>query len=257
MVTTTTEADPGVLEARGIEVDYAGVIALSDVSLRLERREILGLIGPNGAGKTTLVNVLSGFTRPTRGGVSVEGREVTGWAPHRVARAGVVRTFQGVRLFEELSILDNVALGAVANGVSRGGAERTAAELLAGAGVSTAETGRPAGGLPHGEARIIGVLRALAARPRFLLLDEPAAGLNEAEGRDLVTMLAGIPDQYGCGLLVIEHDMQVIMSLCHRLHVLDYGRTLRVGTPAEVQADTAVRTAYLGTRRSRATSAEA
>ena len=243
-------SDPGVLESRDVEVDYAGVVALTGVSVCLARGEILGLIGPNGAGKTTLVNVLTGFTRPDRGTINIDGQDVTGWEPHRIARSGVVRTFQNVRLFEELTIHENVMLGAVAAGGSRRDAALGAARLLGRAGIGDREGERPAGGLPHGQARVVGVLRALAAGPRYMLLDEPAAGLNEAEGRDLVTMLSGIPEEFGCGMLVIEHDMHVIMSLCHRIHVLDYGKTLYVGTPHEVQGDPAVRTAYLGTRRS-------
>jgi branched-chain amino acid transport system ATP-binding protein len=245
-------SDPGVLEARGIEVDYAGVVALQGVDLRLEQSEILGLIGPNGAGKTTLVNVLTGFTRASRGSVCLDGQDVTPWRPHRIARAGVARTFQSVRLFEGMSVFENVAVGALGVGASRQAAARDAERLLSRASISELDAARRAAGLPHGQARVVGVLRALAARPRYLLLDEPAAGLNEAEGTELVAMLAAIPADFGCGVMIIEHDMRVIMRLCHRIHVLDYGRTLRVGTPTEVQSDPAVRTAYLGTRRGRA-----
>ena len=242
----------GELEAHGVDVVYAGVVALSGVDLRLARAEILGLIGPNGAGKTSLVNVLSGFTPPTRGSVIVDGADATRWSPEHRARGGVVRTFQNIRLFEGLSVLENVAVGALGMGVGRRTAEAEAIELLALGGITGASLSRAAAGLPHGEARIVGILRALASRPRYLLLDEPAAGLNEAEGIALTTLLASIPASFGCAVMIIEHDMRVIMSLCQRIQVLDYGKTIHVGTPDEVQADPAVRAAYLGTPRAAA-----
>lgn len=236
-----------LLTAETIRVQFDGLRAVDDVDLTLRRGELLGLIGANGAGKTTLVNVLSGFQRPTRGRVSLLRGEITGWPAHRIARAGVGRTFQNVRLFPALSVLENVQLGAVANG-SRRDARQQALELLAFAGLEHRATVQ-ADSLAHGEERLVGVLRALAMKPRFLLLDEPAAGLNEAESSHLVDLLRLLPQRFGLGLLIIEHDLSVIMRLCESVQVLDHGRTLALGTPAEIQHDAAVRRAYLGTKR--------
>jgi branched-chain amino acid transport system ATP-binding protein len=239
------------LEARGLAVHFEGVKAVDGVDLTLSQGEILGLIGPNGAGKTTFVNAITGFQPPTAGSVELDGVEVTGWNANRLARAGVVRTFQSVRLFSRLSVLENVEVGAVGGGMGRPEARRLAIDLLRRFGL--AERAHEMGvGLPHGQERRLGIVRALAGRPRYLLLDEPAAGLNEAEGDELVEALGRIRDDFECGLLVIEHDMRVIMRLCERLQVLDYGKTIALGTPAEVRKDPAVLTAYLGRRRERA-----
>jgi branched-chain amino acid transport system ATP-binding protein len=224
------------------------VKAVDGVDLQLLPGEILGLIGPNGAGKTTFVNAITGFQRPTAGSVWVDGVDVTGWRASRVARAGLTRTFQSVRLFPRLSVLENVETGAVGNGLGRAAARKLAFELLDRFGLAD-RAHQLGGGLPHGEERRVGLLRALAARPKYLLLDEPAAGLNEAEGDELVAALSRVRGEFGCGLLVIEHDMRVIMRLCERLHVLDYGKTIAVDTPEKVRVNPAVLTAYLGRRR--------
>jgi branched-chain amino acid transport system ATP-binding protein len=231
----------------GLTVDFGGLRAVDGVDLHVERGEIFGLIGPNGAGKTTLVNALTGFQRPTAGRVSLDHTEVTGWAPARLARFGVVRTFQNVRLYARLTVRQNLELGAIGIGLGRSGARNAAERLLEQLGLGVFADA-DAEGLPHGIERRVAIARALAARPDFLLLDEPAAGLNENESADLVASLAAVRDDIGCGLLVIEHDMSVIMRLCERIQVLDHGRTIRIGTPAEVRADNAVLTAYLGTR---------
>jgi branched-chain amino acid transport system ATP-binding protein len=233
------------LEARDVRVHIRGVKALDGVDLELGQGEILGLIGPNGAGKTTLVNVLTGFQRATTGAVLLGGEEITGWTSAEIARAGLVRTFQDVRLFSGLSVFENVE-AAAAGGASRREARALAGELLARLGLDERCDG-PAGGLPHGDERRLGIARALAARPAFLLLDEPAAGLDEAESDELVGALAAIRDEFELGLLVIEHDMRLIMQLCERIQVLDHGKTIAIGTPAEVRSDPAVLTAYLGT----------
>lgn len=237
---------PLTLRATHVTVRFAGVTAVDAVDLTLGEGEILGLIGPNGAGKTTLVNVLSGFAKPTEGTLELSGAAVTGVSPQAMARRGVVRTFQSVRLFDGLSILDNVALGAVGVGTGRREAYRIAADLLERLGVSE-DTAAMASGLPHGDARRVAVARALAARPRLVLLDEPAAGLDEAESVELTHALLALQQQLGCGLLVIEHDMRVIMRLCQRIQVLDYGKTIFVGTPEATSRDPGVRAAYLGT----------
>jgi ABC-type branched-subunit amino acid transport system ATPase component len=246
----TAEARPERLEARGLAVHFEGVKAVDGVDLTLRRGEILGLIGPNGAGKTTFVNALTGFQRLTAGAVAIDGVDVTGWRSSRLTRAGLARTFQSVRLYPRLTVLENVEAGAVGVGLGRRAAREVASELVVRHGLAR-RAHDPASGLPHGEERRLGIVRALASRPRYLLLDEPAAGLNEVEADELVNALGRIRDDLDCGLMVIEHDMRVIMSLCERIQVLDYGRTISIGTPAEVRSDPAVLTAYLGRRRER------
>jgi branched-chain amino acid transport system ATP-binding protein len=236
-----------LLEAHGLKVHFGGVRAVDGVDLVLNKGEILGLIGPNGAGKTTLVNALSGFQKPTAGTVSLSGDDVTGWSSPRLARRGLTRTFQSVRLFPGLTVLENVELGGVGVGMRRSAARRWASELLARLRLDHLAD-RWADGLPHGLERRLGIVRALAAKPRFLLLDEPAAGLNEQESDELVASLTLIRDDFECALVVIEHDMRLIMRLCERIQVLDYGKTISIGTPAEVRRDPAVLTAYLGRR---------
>ncbi len=235
------------LECRELKVYFGGVKAVDGVDLVLTEGEILGLIGPNGAGKTTLVNALSGFQRLTSGSVFLNGVDATGWNPHRLARWGLGRTFQNVRLFANLTVLENVELGGVGVGMGRRAARRWAWELLERMGLAD-KSDVLAAGLPHGLERRLGVVRALAAKPTFLLLDEPAAGLNEQESDELVSALGLIRDDFGCGLVAIEHDMRVIMRLCERIQVLDYGKTITIGTPAEVRSNPRVLTAYLGKR---------
>ncbi|HST67772.1 MAG TPA: ABC transporter ATP-binding protein [Mycobacteriales bacterium] len=236
-----------MLGTRGVHVRFAGVHAVADVELTLEAGEVVGLIGPNGAGKTTLVNVLSGFQRPTEGTVVLDGTDVTRWPPHRRGRAGIGRTFQSVRVFAGLSVLENLEAAAYGGGRSRRDAVRTAGELLEMVGLTDAARSR-AGSLAYGQERRLGIARALAAGPRFLLLDEPAAGLNEQESDELLELLRSLRTERGVALLVIEHDMRLIMRLCDRLHVLDHGRTIAAGGPADVARDPAVLDAYLGHR---------
>lgn len=231
--------------AEGIHVDFDGVKALDDVGIDLREREILGLIGPNGAGKTTLVNVLTGFQRPDSGSVRLDGKDVTGWSPSRLARHGLARTFQGSRLFKELTVAENVEVAAL--GVGAGPREAihrrtTLLELLS----LTAVGEMRADSLPYGAQRRLEIARALAIKPQFLLLDEPAAGLSEPESEELVRSIRIFRDDYGCGILIIEHDMQVIMGVCERIHVLDYGKSIKEGTPEEIRTDEAVLAAYLG-----------
>ena len=234
------------LQALDMRVHFSGIKAIDGVDLTLSRGEILGLIGPNGAGKTTLINALSGFQTLISGTVKLGDLDITGWPPHRLARCGLARTFQNLRIFPRLTALENVTAGAVAVGMGRSAALVWACEVLERMKLST-KAEILAGALPHGEERRLGVARALATRPQFILLDEPAAGLNEAESQDLVTSLQDIRSSFNCGLLIIEHDMDVIMNVCDRIQVLDYGKTVKVGSASEVRHDPNVLAAYLGT----------
>jgi len=233
------------LKAHGVTVRFGGLVAVDEVSLSLARGEIVGLIGPNGAGKTTLVNVLSGFQRPLAGAIIVGERDCTRLPRHGFPRAGVVRTFQAVRLFRGLTVSENVEIGYVAQGIGRSEARRRARAILDELKM-TGNAHRPAAGLSYGEERRIGLARALAVNPLFLLLDEPAAGLAAAEADELRHLIVDIRSKYNCGVLVIEHNMALVMNLCERIHVLDSGRTIAAGTPTEIRADAGVRRAYLG-----------
>lgn len=233
------------LEVSHLCKSFAGLKAVDDVSFTVKTGDILGLIGPNGSGKTTLVNLVTGLLPATSGTVHVDGQETTGRPAHRVARAGISRTFQTIRLFGELSVLENVEVAAVSMGESRRKAKARAVQLLEDFGLSEyAET--MGSEIPFGHQRKLEIARALAMGPKFVFADEPAAGLNEEESEALTHLLRAIPDTYGVGLVVIEHDMHLIMNLCPRLHVLNYGRTIIEGTPAEVRANHEVVTAYLG-----------
>jgi ABC-type branched-subunit amino acid transport system ATPase component len=235
----------GGLATEGVTVDFQGLRAVENVSLRLAAREILGLIGPNGAGKTTLVNVLTGFQAPSSGAVSLAGVPVATWPAWRRARAGLARTFQNVLLFPSLSVAENVEAGALGVGASRAAARVRAREVLGWLDLAHLAD-QSAGSLPFGAERRIGIGRAIAARPRFLLMDEPAAGLNDAECRDLAVLIRRIRSELDCAVLLIEHRMSLVFELCDRVHVLAQGRTLAIGSPQEIQSDVSVRRAYLG-----------
>jgi branched-chain amino acid transport system ATP-binding protein len=175
------------------------------------------------------------------------GEDVTAWPAHRRARAGLARTFQGVRLFRGLSVIENLEAAAVGSGLARAAAERRGGEILRWMGLE-ARAFDPADTLPYGDERVIGIGRALATAPAFVLLDEPAAGLSDAECDGLMRLIARIPAAFGCGVLLIEHNMRVVMGVCQRIHVIASGRTIALGTPAEIQRNAAVIEAYLGTR---------
>ena len=228
-----------------VSKNFAGLHALSDVSLTLEEGEILGLIGPNGSGKTTLINVITGLLPASAGKIEINGRNITNSPPHLIARSGLARTFQTIRLFKELSVMENVEVAAVSIGLPRAQARQRAETLLNEMGLDDWKT-MSAGGLPYGHERRLEIARALAMAPKFLLLDEPAAGLNEEESDELLTILASIPQSKNLGMLVVEHDMRLIMRLCHRLHVLNYGRTIGQGAPEQVRKIPEVLEAYLG-----------
>ncbi len=244
-VSTEDTAPPGTLRAGGVSRSFSGVAALQEVSLTLHRHEVVGLIGPNGAGKSTLVNVLTGFDYPTGGSVTFDAADITRWTAVRRARAGIVRTFQHSRSFRQLSVRENVELAAIGVGAGPRVARDRATGLLELLGLD-ASAERPAATLAHGEERRLGVARALATEPRFVLLDEPAAGLPEAEVPEFAAIVRSVRDEHDAGVLLIDHNMALIMEICDRIHVLDQGRTLAEGTPADIRANLDVAAAYLG-----------
>jgi len=215
------------------------------VTLELHRHEVVGLIGPNGAGKSTLVNVLTGFDAPTSGAVELAGRRITRWSAHRRARAGLARTFQHSRSFRGLSVRENVEVAALGVGAGARKARRRGEELLQLLGLEELRD-VPAAVLAHGDERRLGVARALATEPRFVLMDEPAAGLPEAEVPDFASVVRSVRDQHDAGVLLIDHNMALVMTVCDRIQVLDQGRTLAEGTPAEIRGNLDVTAAYLG-----------
>jgi branched-chain amino acid transport system ATP-binding protein len=240
------ERRPGdSLRASSVSRSFQGVQALRDVSLELRRGEVVGLIGPNGAGKSTLVNVLSGFDRPTRGRVLLDGRDVTRWRASRRGRNGLARTFQHSHAFRALSVRENVEVSALGAGASPREAAHRAGALCDLLGLA-AYADAPAASLAHGDERRLGVARALATGPSYVLLDEPAAGLPEAEVPGFAGVVRSLRDDHRAGVLLIDHNMALIMEVCDRIQVLDQGETLAEGTPDEIRANLDVAAAYLG-----------
>jgi branched-chain amino acid transport system ATP-binding protein len=236
---------PGAsLRASSVSRSFEGVEALRDVSLELAPGEVVGLIGPNGAGKSTLVNVLSGFDRPSRGRVLLEEQDVTRWSAHRRGRHGLARTFQHSHAFRGLTVRENVEVSALGVGASGREASRRADELLELLGLAEYAE-RPALQLSHGDERRLGVARALATAPRYVLMDEPAAGLPEAEVPDFAAAVSAVRDR-GAGVLLVDHNVALVLEVCERIHVLDQGATLAEGTPAEIRSHLGVAAAYLG-----------
>lgn len=239
-----TEGIP-TLEIRGLGKSFEGLRAVDDVSFKLESGTILGLIGPNGSGKTTLINLVTGLLSKTDGNVIIDGIDVSSFPAHKVTRAGLARTYQTIRLFKNLTCRENVEVGAVGVGVSRRKAGAIARELLDEVGLG-AHCNAPASSLTFGDQRRLEIARALASKPKFLLLDEPAAGLNHEETDDFLSLLRPMPEHKGIGVLIVDHDMRLMMNVCDVLHVLNYGKTIAHGTPEEVRTDPLVVEAYLG-----------
>lgn len=249
-----------ILKLNGITQEFGGLRALDSVSLEVSKQQIYGIIGPNGAGKTTLFNIITGIYNPTEGQLLFKGQSVGGMAPHNIARQGIARTFQNIRLFNRLSVLDNVKIGT--HGINNSGffsnlfrlpkarheeaaITEQSLELLEIVGLLDRKL-EYADSLAYGEQRRLEIARALALKPTLLLLDEPAAGMNSVEKLDLIDLINQLREKMDLTILLVEHDMNLVMNICERIAVLDYGKKIAEGNPAEIKNDDRVITSYLG-----------
>jgi branched-chain amino acid transport system ATP-binding protein len=253
-------ADDTLLQAQGVTIRFGGLTAVSDFNLSIRPHDLAGLIGPNGAGKTTIFNMLTGVYKPTEGEIRIGGVLTTDMKPYQITSLGVARTFQNIRLFKELTVLDNVKIGGHIHYKYSGTsavlhtnrfrtaedtAEDEAMKLLEIFGLADRAESE-AKNLPYGDQRRLEIARALAARPKLLLLDEPAAGLNDSETQDLMTTIHDIRDRFGIAILLIEHNMELVMGISERIVVLNFGKTIAEGTPEAIRCNDAVIEAYLG-----------